>query len=204
MSEKYVKHEIRLGDALKEAWGIFLKGPEVFVGVTFLYFAVVFTLNHLPVVGQLINIVVFSLLIPAFLLLAASGEGKERITFEALKGLTPHVPQLLALSVVKSILLGIGFMLLFFPGIYVMVACLFAECFVVLAGKPFLDALKASQRLAHENFLGVLGLMIVVVMLAMSGLLLVGIGVLVTLPLALLLLYCVFRRVRAQAPVVVA
>lgn len=196
MSEKY---NIRLGDALKEAWAIFLKGPEVFVGVTFLYFAVVFVLGYLPVVGQLITLLMVSLFIPAYLKLAQEGEGKERITFESLQGLVPLLPQLLALSLVKGILISIGFMLLFFPGVYLIVIFFFAECFAVLKGRAFVDALKDSKRLADQNLLGVLGLTVFLAMLAFSGLLLVGLGVLLTLPLAALVLYCVFRRVNLVA-----
>lgn len=191
-------YEIRIGDALKEAWAIFMKGPEVFVSITFLYFAVVFVLGHTPVVGQLISFVFFSFLPGAFIVAADSGYGQQKISFESLQRLMPVAPQLIALSVVKSILSGLGFMLLVLPGIYVMIALWFSECFVVLQNKTFVEAMKSSQKLAHENFLGVMGLMIFCFFLAISGFLLVGIGALVTLPLAVLVPYCVFRRISSR------
>jgi len=91
-----------------------------------------------------------------------------------------------------------GFLLLFLPGVYLMVIFLFAEFFVTLKGKQFVDALKESKKLADQNLLGVLGLVVFTFLLAASGALLVGIGLLVTLPLSLLLLYCVFRRICVQ------
>lgn len=191
MNEKF---EIRLGDALKDAWAIFMKGPEVFVSLTFLYFAVVFVLGGLPVVGQLISFLFFSLLPAAFILAAESGRGDGKITFESLQKIMPIAPQLLALGVAKSILIMLGFMLLVLPGIYVMVALAFAELFLVLRNTTFVDAMKESQKLAHENFFGVLGMMIVCVMLAVSGALLIGLGLLVSIPVAVLVPYCVFRR----------
>jgi len=99
MGEKY---EIRIGDALKEAWAIFMKGPEVFVGITFLYFAVVFVLGYIPVAGQLITFLVFSLIVPAFIVAAQEAEGKDRVSFESLQRLVPLAPQLIALCLVKA------------------------------------------------------------------------------------------------------
>jgi uncharacterized membrane protein len=192
MSEKY---EIRLSDALKEAWGIFMKGPEVFVGITFLYFAVIFVIGKIPLLGALVSFLAYSLLFPAYIAAADASTGKEKVTFESLQGLVPLVPQILALSVVKGILLTAGFFLLFFPGLFLMVAFLFAELILVLERKQFVDALKESYRLASQNLLGVLGLLVFVFFLTFSGILLVGIGVLVTLPLSALVIYSVYRRI---------
>ncbi len=192
MSERY---EIRLGDALKEAWAIFMKGPEVFVGVTFLYFAVIFVMGKIPVAGQLITFLAYSLLLPAFFAAADASTGKDRVTFESLQGLVQLAPQILALSIVKGILLMVGFALLFFPGVYLMVIFFFSELMVVREKKQFVDALKESKKLADHNLFGVLGLVVFCFLLAISGFLLVGIGILVTLPLSSLVLYCVYRRI---------
>ncbi len=200
MQESY---EIRLGDALKEAWAIFMKGPEVFVSLTFLYFALVFVLGHLPVLGQLLTFLFSSFLPAAFILAAESGTGRDRLSFESLQKLLPIAPQLLALSVAKSILISLGFMLLFLPGIYAVVVLIFAELYLILKNVPFVDAMKASQKLAHENFLGVLGMVIFCGLLAFSGALMVFVGLLLTIPLAILIPYSIFRRVAADRPVVI-
>lgn len=192
MSEKY---EIRLGDALKEAWGIFMKGPEVFIGITFLYFAVVLVVGKIPVVGALVSFLAFSLLLPSYFAAAAASVGKDRVTFESLQNLTPLVPQILALSIVKSILLAAGFTLLFFPGLFLMVIFYFAELILILEKKQFVDSLKESYKLANQNLLGVFGLVCFTFFFTISGLLLVGIGILVTLPLSFLVVYCVYRRI---------
>lgn len=197
MQERF---EIRLGDALKEAWNLFMKAPEVFVALTFLYFAVFFVLGNLPVIGPLFIFLINCLLLPAFIVAADSGRGEGKISFESLQKLVPLAPQLLAVGIVKSLLMGLGFMLLVLPMFYVMAALAFAELFVVLKGRAFLDALKDSQKLAHENLLGVLGLVLFCWMLGFSGVLLAGLGVLLTAPLAVLTLYCVFKRIAGARP----
>ena len=198
MQERF---EIRLGDAIREAWTIFMKGPEVFVSLTFLYFAVVFVMGSVPLVGNLIAFVFFSLLPAAFILAAESGRGDGKISFESLQKLMPLFPQLLALGIAKSVLIMIGFMFLVLPGIYAMVALAFAELFLVLKNRSFVEAMKDSHRLAHENLFGVLGLLIFCGMLAISGMLLVFIGLLVTIPVAVLVPYCVFKRIDSRPTV---
>jgi uncharacterized membrane protein len=200
MSEK---NEIRLGNSLKEAWNIFLKGPEIFVAITFLYFAVVFVLGGLPVVGQLISFLVLWLLQPAFILLAEQAETDEKVSFDSLQKLVPLAPQLLALGVVKSLLTAAGFALLFFPGLYVITVLAFVELLVVLKGRSFVEALKESHKLAHENLLGVLGMVAFCWLLLLSGFLLIGLGALVTIPLAVLVPYRVFRSLGKRPEVII-
>ena len=52
--------------------------------------------------------------------------------------------------------------------------------------------------LVHANFWGVLGLCVFLFMLMMSGVLLIGLGLLVTAPLAVVVHYCVFRRIHIR------
>jgi hypothetical protein len=192
MTEKY---EIRIGDALKEAWTIFSKAPEIFVTIIFGILAAFFVLTHLPLVGPLFGLLVGTLGPAAFYAAAEEGRRNGKISFESLKSLVPIAPQLLMLFVVKGILIGVGLMLFVLPGIYLAVIFVFAELFVVLEGKNFLDALTSSKELATQSPLSVLGLCIFLSLLAGSGALLIGLGLLVTVPVAVLTLYCVFRHI---------
>jgi uncharacterized membrane protein len=192
MSENF---EIRLSDALKEAWAIFMKGPEVFVGFTFLYFAVVIVLGNIPLAGPFVSFLAWACFLPAIIAAADSSVGKERATFESVLGIGPLVPQVLALGVVKGLILTLGFMLLVLPGIFLAVILIFSELILLLEKRAFVDAMKESYQLASRNLLGVFGLAVFTLFFALSGLMLVGIGVLVTLPLSVLVLYCVYRRI---------
>lgn len=188
------KYEIRLGDALKEAWAIFCKAPEVFVTYVFGIFALFIVLAQLPLVGPFIGLLLSSLGPAAFFLAAEEGSRRDKITFQSLQALPNLAPQLLILFVVKMILIGAGTLLFVLPGIYLAIIFVFAELFVVLEGRNFIDALKGSKNLVSENFLGVLGLSVFLAILAGSGSLLIGLGLLVTVPVAILTLYSVFKR----------
>lgn len=192
MNEGY---EIQLTEGLKNAWGVFSKAPEVFVGIAFALLALSITLAGLPIVGAFLGLLI-SALGPACIFLAAEeGYQKDAASFHSLEVIPTIFPQLLALFVVKAVLIGLGFFFLILPGIYLTVTLVFAELYVVVERKTFLEALKASHSLASRNLLGVLGMGIILGALACSGALLVGLGLLVTVPLALLTLHAVFRRI---------
>lgn len=191
MSDPY---EIRLSDALKDAWAIFTKAPEVFVALAFGIFAACMVLTHLPLVGPLISLLLAALGPASFFVAAEEGSRRGKITFESLKAILPMAPQLLMLFVVKWILIGAGTLLFILPGIYLAVIFVYAELFVVLEGRNFLEALRLSKDLASRSFLSTFGLCFFLAMVAGAGALLVLIGLLLTVPMALLVLYCVFKR----------
>ncbi len=192
------KYEIRIGEALRNAWTIFCKGPEVFVTICFASFGCAWVFSHLPAVGTLANILLSALTPAAYYLVADYGSRHEQISFAALEPLPALLPHLLTLSIVKCILLSLGFVCLVIPGIYLAVILSFAELFVVTEKKTFVEAMKASKLLVSQNFWGVLGLCTFLLLLIFSGVLLIGLGVLVTAPLAVVVHYCVFRRIHVR------
>lgn len=189
---------VQLEDRLKEAWGLFAKAPEIFITIAFALFGVSVLLNTMPVVGQLITILLGALGPAAFFLAADECSRTGTACFDSLKKLSNLFPQLLALFVVKTILIGIGFCLLVIPGIYLAVLLCFSELFVVVEGKPFVEAMKASKGLVQGSWWRVFGLFLVVGMIFLSGALLVGLGLLLTAPYAAILLYCAFRKSHVQ------
>ncbi len=188
------KSEIQIGPALKEAWAIFLKAPEIFVVITFGSVAVSWAGNLIPGVGMLLTVIVASFMPSAFFLAANAAQRKEKISFADLEPLKSLAPQLLMLGVVRAILSSIGFFLLVLPGFYVLLALLFADLYVVQEGRSFLEAMKASHKLFRDNWLGVLGLGFFLGLLCFSGFLLAFIGALLTVPMAFITGYCVFQR----------
>ena len=187
--------EVRLHEALRNSWAVFSKAPEVFIGIAFGLFAISIVFASLPVVGPFVGMLICALGPACIFLAAEDGYRKEAATFQSLEAIPALLPQLLALFVVKYILIGLGFLLLVLPGIYLVITLSFAELYVIAEKKTFLDAMKASHALVRRNLLGVTALLLVVLLFAFSGALVIGLGMLVTAPLALLTLHAVFRRV---------
>lgn len=192
---------IHVEASFKEAWALFGKAPEVFITIAFALLGAVMVLGSWPVIGQFASLLLSAVGPAAFFLVAQEVASKGSASFESLKGLVPLFPQLLALTVVKSLIVGVGFLLLVLPGIYLCVLLAFADLFVVTENKSFVDALKASRDLVHGSWFRVFGLLIVIGVIAFSGVLLIGIGLLATIPFAALMLFTAFRR--ARSPLVV-
>lgn len=187
--------EIKIGKSLQAAWQIFLKAPEIFTLLTLGYFAANFFLSRIPGVGTLIVVLICSFSLPAYAVIAEKIRLTGQAKFSDLQALVQMAPQLLFVSVLEWIFITIGLCLLILPGIYIAVIYTFAQLFVVMQGKTFWEAMEASRQLVNKNWFGVFGLKLFIYLLILTGFLLVGIGILVTGPLAALTLYCVFRDI---------
>jgi hypothetical protein len=190
-------HEIRLGDAIKEGWRLFLAAPEVFVVLTLVSLAAGVLRSMLGPAGQLAGLVVNFILPGAFCLVAEEARKEGKASFAALDPLANLAPQLLMAGITGFILVSVGFVLLILPGFYAILAVSFTYFFVILEKQNFWEAIKSSHELMKENWLGTLGLLFFLFLFAVSGILFAGIGLLVTAPLSFLTFYCVFRQLRS-------
>lgn len=98
------------------------------------------------------------------------------------KGFNRYLPIFLV-SLVSGLLIALGIILLVIPGIYLVVAYLFNVLLVVDKNMSFWNAMETSRRLITKKWFSFLGLVAVLVLLNLLGAILLGVGLLVTLPL---------------------
>jgi uncharacterized membrane protein len=91
-----------------------------------------------------------------------------------------------------------GFLLLVLPGIYLTVSYIFANQFVLFKGMSFWPAMEKSRKLVTQSWFAVFGLCFVTFCIGFLGFLLLGVGLLVSVPVAVLMLYYGFRDIQAQ------
>lgn len=99
--------------------------------------------------------------------------------------------------IILGFLIGLGFLLLIVPGIIFSMWWTFAPC--VQADRPelsFLDAMKESRIAAKGNWMNLIILFLVLGLLQILGTLCMGVGLLVTLPIAHLALYYAYSQCR--------
>ena len=97
--------------------------------------------------------------------------------------------------IVVGILIAAGFICLIIPGIILTLMWSFTPCIQGdRAELSFIQAMKESKRVANGNYIKIFLLLIILVILAFSGFLLLGIGALVTLPVAHIALYCAYDQ----------
>ena len=194
-------YEIHIGKSLQSAWETFLKAPEVFIALMLGQFALSFVVPRVPGIGMLLWIVVAALTIPSFVLVAEAVRREGRASFASLRPLLNLAPQVIAVFILKSIIITIGFMLLFVPGVIALVIYAFAEIIATVERKTFWDSLESSRRLVKGNWFAVFGLVTVCVLIVFAGVLFLGVGMLVSVPVGTLLMHAAYRDIRSQVGV---
>lgn len=97
--------------------------------------------------------------------------------------------------IVIGILIGIGYFLFIVPGLILTFKWMFAPC--VQGDRPdlgFIEAMKESSRTAKGKWLKLLGLIIALALLNLLGTLLLGLGLLVTIPVTHIALYTAYAQ----------
>jgi len=91
---------------------------------------------------------------------------------------------LFLLSVISSLLIILGFILLILPGIYLTVCYLFASMLVIDRRLDFWPAMELSRRTVQTQWFGFFVFVLLLVLVNLGGALLLGIGLLVSLPVS--------------------
>ena len=89
----------------------------------------------------------------------------------------------------------IGFALLILPGIYLAVAYLFAQPLVIDKGADFWQAMETSRKLITKKWFSFFGLLLVLFLLNLAGAILLGVGLLVTIPLSSCILAAAYEDI---------
>ena len=102
--------------------------------------------------------------------------------------------------IIVGILIGLGFICLIIPGIILTLMWVFTPC--VQGDRTelsFIDAMKESRRLTKGNWLKIIIFIIILGLLATAGILLLGIGALVTIPVVHVALYCAYDQCKGNS-----
>jgi uncharacterized membrane protein len=89
-------------------------------------------------------------------------------------------------SILSGLLIVVGFFIFILPGLYFMVKLQFVKTLVIDKDLNALDAIKKSWAMTNGNFWGLFLYAIAVVVFNFIGALLLGIGLLVTVPVTVL------------------
>ncbi len=108
--------------------------------------------------------------------------GRPRSFSDFFGGFHKFVPVFLT-ALVSNLLVLLG-SLLILPAVYLGISYMFAQLFVIDKNLSFWSAMETSRRLITKKWFSFLGLGLLMSLLAVSGLLLFGVGILVTAPWA--------------------
>lgn len=179
-----IPQSLPLGDYFKTGWGLFKQYPTGFVGFCLLNLLIQGLLNAVPYAGGLAAAVVSTpLFMGNFIVSAKLLQGQTPEFRDFFAGFNYFLP-LLLLSVVAGLFIGIGTLLLIIPGIYLAVAYFFAAYLVVDRGLDFWPSMELSRHTVNPRWFGFFAFMILLLLLNLAGAVLLGVGLLVTIPVS--------------------
>jgi uncharacterized membrane protein len=173
-----------LGQYLKIGWDLFKQYPYGFISFCLLNIFLHAVLQAIPFLGPVVSYVVSAPLILGNFIVAA----------RLLHGHTPQFGDFFAgfyffwplflVSLVSSILIAIGMILLIIPGIYLIVSYLFASCLVIDRRLDFWPAMELSRRTVTPLWFGFFAFLLLLIGINLAGALLLGLGLLATVPIS--------------------
>lgn len=173
-----------LSDYFKTGWGLFKQYPTGFVGFCLLYLLIQAVLHSIPYLGAVASFAVSTpLLMGNFIVSAKLLHGQTPEFRDFFSGFQYFLP-LLLLSLVAGLFIGLGTILLVIPGIYLLVAYMFASYLVVDRRLDFWPAMELSRRTVHPRWFGYFAFALLVMLLNLAGAIALGVGLLVTIPLS--------------------
>jgi hypothetical protein len=173
-----------LGNYIKIGWDLFKQYPYGFISFCLLNILFQVILHALPVLGWLVSGAVSPALLMGNFIVAAKLLHRQTPHFgDFFAGFSFFWP-LLLVSLVTSLLIGIGMILLIIPGIYLSVGYLFASTLVVDRRLDFWAALELSRRTVTPLWFGCFAFLLLLLLINLAGALLLGLGLLASIPIS--------------------
>jgi hypothetical protein len=198
--------DLVVSEVLKEAWEkcTGARGPLLLLFVIIFLIAVCLNLlfsavgiNQDNFLGSLIiqlgNTAVLNPLIAGVILVALGHLQGKAIDVKDAFNVYPMIVPVLLLSILQSLIVGIGFLLLILPGIYLSIALSLALPLLVEKGFGLGDALKTSLSLVNKEFLSVFILSFLSALLIFVGFITL-IGWVITLPYVVMIYVITYRQ----------
>jgi hypothetical protein len=163
-----------------------------------MYMLLILSIQGMVVVyAQTYMIVYSTLLAPPFyagfyLVANKMSRGEEVVYTDFFAGFRFWISSVI-ISLLSQVLIALGLIALILPGIYLGVGYLFAIQMGIFGGMDPWSAMEWSRKLITRNWWQFLVLVLIFIVLNAAGILLAGIGLVVTLPLTFLVLYVLFE-----------
>jgi prepilin-type processing-associated H-X9-DG protein len=179
---------------VSDAWKVLKTDPFPIIGTFLLYLIIVMGVSFIRPIGRIINLLIAG---PLIVGLSRYCLGKIRnqeigvvVLFDGFKVFLPALGAYLLIY----ILTVLGFLFLIVPGIIVALAFSLTYFFILDKNMGPLEAMKASFNITKGYRWRVLAIMALCGLINLLGILCLGIGILVTIPLATLALGTLYQR----------
>ena len=188
-------YEFQFGKYISDGWDLFKKAPGPFIIYTLIVLAISVALGLIPILGTIGSVLIMPALTAGFFIGIYKVDLRAEVaTGDFFKSFDFFV-QLMLLGIVSSILVIIGSFLLVLPGIWLSVGTTFGALLVVFAKLEFWDAIVVSVKVITKKWFHFFGLLIVIGLINILGVLALGVGLLVTIPLSMAIIYASYKDI---------
>jgi hypothetical protein len=188
-------YQIKPGFYLKAGWELFKQNAAGFIGFSVVALIVLFALNGKTGLGQVLGYVIGPPLWAGFLIVAMKLLKNQPTEVNDFTSGFKFILPLLLYSVVSSVFISIGLVLLIVPGLYLVVGYVFTTWLIVDRRLDFWPAMELSRKTVHKHWFEVFGFLLLLLLINFGGALFFIVGLLVTMPWTLCTLTVAYRDV---------
>lgn len=196
-----------IGGVISEAWKLQSGAKLPFWGAFILYYAVVFALAFVlgwvfpallgGVLTELLSQIIIGLvtwpMMAGLTMMAVKRAAGLPIRATMIFDYYPRTLPIFLLYLAMTILIGIGFVLLVLPGIYLAIAFSVAVPLMLEKNLGVLEALETSRKVITKCWFRVFGLVLLMTLITAVSALPLGIGLIWTLPMMMLIFGIIYR-----------
>ena len=178
-------YRVKIGEYLDRGWEICKQKLGLFVGFFVILVIIQIALGQIDErIGAPVNFLISCPLNAGFFIAGLQIVKKQSTVIgDFFKGFKYFVPLVLA-NVLMLILIVLGVILLLIPGIYLSVSYLFTILLILDRRMDVWQAMETSRKIVTKRWFSVWGFSIVLGLINLGGALLLGLGLLVTVPLS--------------------
>lgn len=191
---------------LKEAWELFKKNLNIIlivIGVYFVYYLAQYLVNYsfrgsfLATILSIVFLIIFLVIQLGtynLMLKVVDGHKATYVDLYTYSNITMKILRNIAAGIIVGFIVGIGFIFLIIPGIYLGIRLMFFTYYIVDKNAGVVDSIKMSWELTRNGVINLFLLSILFLIVNFIGALLFGIGLAVTMPLTFLATAVLYRK----------
>jgi len=183
--------KIDIAGWLEESWVLYKIGWQAYVATAVLYFLAMLASSFIPYIGGIL--LGGPLTVGFYFVVADMARGKEYKPIRLFQGFRLFVPAFMAYFLIM-LFSTVGFVMLIIPGLIISGWYLLTYIFIIDRGYDFWSAMEASRKVAMTDLVGMTIFFLAISFINVVGVLALGIGTLITLPLSHIAVFVAYKN----------
>ncbi len=177
-------YQVNIGKYLSRGWEIFKQNWVNFFFFFFIVLSINLRLKAFPQITEVASLVIGALMNAGFTFVAVKIAKNKKVSFDDFfRGFKYFIPVIFS-TILMSVFVFIGMILLLIPGIYLGIAYMFTIPLIVEKKMPFWAAMEASRKIITKNWFSMFSFILVLGLINIVGILSLIVGLLFTAPLS--------------------